>query len=79
MDKIFKFLKKRNKKERIHLMAAADLIVGNDLNNTDIKKLIGYENLYRIRIGKFRIIFKKSKKRNIVIKIDEKDDQTYKF
>ena len=79
MDKIFKFLRKRNKKERIRLMAVVDLIARNDLDNTDIKKLIGYGNLYRIRIGRLRIIFEKSKKGNIVIKIDEKDDQTYKF
>ena len=60
-------------------MAVVDMIAKNDLDNTDIKKLTGYENLYRIRIGRFRIIFEKSKKGNIVIKIDEKDDQTYKF
>ncbi len=79
MDKIFKFLRKRRKKERLLLMAAIDLIERGQLEHLDIKKLTGFDKYYRVRVGKFRIIFEKIPQKNQIIKVDEKDDQTYKF
>ena len=79
MEKIFKFLRKRRKKERLLLMAAIDLIERNQLENFDLKKLSGFDKRYRARVGKFRIVFEKMNGVNHVIKVDEKDDRTYKF
>ena len=40
------------------------------------KKLVGYEQLYRIRQGKYRIVFEVEKKKVviIVIKVDQRKD-----
>lgn len=77
MDKIFKFLQKRNKDERLKLLAVIRLISENNLENLDIKKLKGSENIFRVRVGRFRVIFEKSKKENIICSIAKRDDQTY--
>ena len=79
MDKVTKFLRKRNKKERLLLIATIDLIVNKKINNLDIRKVKSCSNIFRVRIGDFRIIFKRDKPRNNVIKIDNKNDQTYKI
>lgn len=79
MDKIFKFLRKRNNKERLLIMATVTLIVNRRTKNLDIKKLKGRKNVFRVRVSNFRILYKKSKPKNIIIKINERDDQTYKI
>lgn len=79
MDKIFKFLRKRTKKERLLLMALVDLIVQKKTESLDIKKLTGYDNLFRVRSGKFRVIFKMGQDESVIVKIDERDEQTYRL
>lgn len=70
MDKIKKFLKQRSKKEREIIAELICKILANELSGFTPKKLSGYKNLYRIRIGKIRIIFKKEKTGNTIINID---------
>ena len=78
MDKIFKFLNKRTKAERLKLMAVVSLIAKNELIDLDVKKLKGSPNIFRVRIGDFRIIFLRDKKENIIQSIAKRDDRTYK-
>ena len=40
----------------------------------DIKKLKGYQNMYRLRVGSFRIVFEKNGENYHVIKIDNRGD-----
>ena len=42
----------------------------------DVKKLSGFET-YRVRIGKFRIKFKKHETFNEIVEIVRRDDNTY--
>lgn len=79
MNKWFKYIKRLRKDEQIRLLEIIGLIMENQIEFLDIKKLSGYKNLYRVRIGRYRIIFKKSWKRNQIIKVDEKGDTTYNF
>jgi len=46
----------------------------------DIKKVSGVQNIYRVRISRFRIIYKIDweKKEINVIKIGKRDEKTYK-
>lgn len=64
--KAMKFISKQEKKqqERIFKAIYALPICG------DIKKMIGEDNLYRLRIGDYRILFEMSAKSNTVTLID---------
>jgi len=44
----------------------------NALPAGDIKKLTGYKNMYRLRVGDFRILFEKDGDKYHVIKIDNR-------
>lgn len=58
-SKIFeKFLKRQDKDFQKRVSAAIDTISVDPYNNNlDIKPLIDEENCYRLRIGKFRILY----------------------
>lgn len=74
MDKYLKFLNKINKTERNDLLCLIQGIVNGDMKSPNQKKLKGYENLYRIRHGKFRIVYRKEKTTNILVNIDYRKD-----
>lgn len=78
MDRISKFLQKRTAKERQAILAVVELLAFNELEHLDIKKLAGFKDRFRVRVGNFRIIFEKQKNENIVLKIDKRDEQTYR-
>lgn len=77
MDKIFKFLNKRSNEERHRLILAIKPISENNLGQLDIKKLKGHSNIFRARIGNFRIIFEKIGDENHINTIAKRDDRTY--
>lgn len=77
MDKIKKLFKKLSVADRAELLAVLEFLVANRLDGLDIKKLAG-ANLWRVRIGKFRIIFKRHGAENIVYEIRRRDENTYK-
>ncbi len=74
MDKIRKFLRRLNKTEKIKVLKLLHDISNNSLSKLTVKKLQGLKDLYRIRIGKIRIIFKKTDKKNVIINIDYRKD-----
>jgi|AntRauTorckE6833_2_1112554.scaffolds.fasta_scaffold04658_8 mRNA interferase RelE/StbE len=78
MEKIDKFIKKLNlkKAERIYLII--DKIINRDLKNIDIRKLKGYSDIYRARVGKYRIIYTDNQKEIRILEISKRNDQTYK-
>jgi mRNA-degrading endonuclease RelE of RelBE toxin-antitoxin system len=49
MDKIQKFLSKLTKKEQDILSELMVSIKNNSLDSIDVKKLVGEDNLYRVR------------------------------
>lgn len=77
MDKIEKLFRKLPSKERLHLSTAIDLLAENNLTGLDIKKLGGGE-FYRLRRGRYRILFKKDGEENVVYEIRLRNDNTYK-
>jgi len=53
-----KFLKSRNKNIQMKISKMIDVISINPYNNNlDIKELKGNKNHYRLRIGKYRILY----------------------
>lgn len=69
-DKIIKFIKKLTRSEKEKIQKAISCILKNKLERLDIKKLVGSRNLYRLRIGKIRIIYQEKNNINSIIDID---------
>jgi len=78
MNKVGKFIKKCDPKDRNILIDIFEKISKNDLANLDLKKLKGYDNYFRIRKGDLRIIFHLDKSGSPIIQyISKRDDNTY--
>lgn len=79
VDKIKKFLKKRDKKAAKMISEITDKICKGDLEGFDIRKIKTKKNekFYRLRKGRVRIIFQEIKGKFIVKMITYRDDQTY--
>ncbi|MGC9059003.1 MAG: type II toxin-antitoxin system RelE family toxin [Candidatus Aenigmatarchaeota archaeon] len=64
-----KFLKKLNPKLKEKIKKVISVLRFFPLVRLDIAKLAGYENIFRVRIGKVRILFEyQEKERKIFIK-----------
>lgn len=74
MDKIEKFLNKLMAAQRRKLEALIIKVVSNKLDDLNYKKLKGFETLYRVRVGKIRIVFEMGKNANKIINIDYRKD-----
>ena len=59
MDKIEKALQKLSHKERLALKELLEKLYSGKTKGLDIAKLKGYDNIFRVRKGKMRIIFKR--------------------
>lgn len=60
------FIRKQDKKQQERIFKAIYVLP----TLGDVKKMIGKDNLYRLRVGDFRILFEMSAKSNTVTLID---------
>lgn len=79
MPNIDKLLSKFRKEEREKIELLIKAVVSLDWRNLNIKKLKGYQNIFRVRKGKIRIIFSKNKKDIFILAIERRKEDTYKF
>lgn len=80
MDKISKTLKKFTEKERNQIKQILQKINLGDFKNLDIKKLKGRDDIFRVRYGKIRIIYRTDMNKNIfVLAMERRNDNTYRF
>lgn len=78
VDRIRKTLKRLSPKERVQLLEAVRRIKADNLIGLDVKKLQGRDDVYRVRKGLFRIIFRKIPNvENAIIAIERRSDTTY--
>lgn len=77
MDKIAKLLRKLSDKERAHVGHVLVLLLSGKTTSLDIKKLQGAEDIYRVRVGTLRIIFRKQKPDIRILEISRRDEGTY--
>ena len=59
MKNYLKFLSRLPKDLRERLLFVVSQIATGDLKGLDVKALLGFENVYRCRVGKLRILFRK--------------------
>jgi len=79
MNKIQKALQKFDESERIALKKIIVQIKSGNFSNLDLKKLKGHNNVFRVRKGKFRVIFSTGNDKIILIAIGRRNDTTYNF
>lgn len=79
MDKINKTILKIPDKQRKAVLAAAKQFRVGKLDNLDIKKLKGSKDLFRVRVGNYRIIMRTRPGRSpIVVDVSKRGEKTYK-
>ncbi|OIP80395.1 MAG: hypothetical protein AUK20_01410 [Parcubacteria group bacterium CG2_30_45_37] len=77
MDKITKALKKLTAGEKEIVKEILTKIDSLDFNGLDIKKLKGRQDIYRVRKGKIRIIYRLNDNRVIILTLERRNDNTY--
>ena len=78
MKNIDKFLRKLLASERLKVETAIEHILIGQIENLNVKKLTDEKDSYRVRVGRIRIIYKKYPTGNEIVKVDWRDDQTYR-
>jgi len=79
MSKLKKLLSKFDKEERRIIETLIERIISLNWRSLNVKKLKGYQNIFRVRKGKIRIIFAKEENNIFVFSIDRRSEDTYKF
>lgn len=77
MDKSEKFLRKLSKTDRQRIAMAVALIHTNNFEMLDLKKLAGSNDIFRVRVGNFRIKFRVCSNHNEILEIVRRSDHTY--
>lgn len=79
MHKIDKFLLKLDRKNRDLIELLIKKIKKEEIGDLDYKKLKGFNNIFRVRKRKFRIIYQKIKEEIKILVVDKKNDDIYKL
>ncbi len=78
VDKIEKALKKLKEKEREAIKSILTKIQKEKTRDLDIKKLKGRDDIFRVRKGKIRIVFRKNNENISILSIERRSDKTYR-
>jgi len=79
MDKIDKALSKLTFKEKEWMKNIIKALQLGRFDNMDIKKLKGFMDIFRVRKGGLRIVYQLLDRKIIILKIDKRKEDTYKF
>ncbi len=77
--RIKKFLKKLERKRRNNIASIIIRIETGNLSDLNVKKLQGFDDRYRVRVGRIRIIFEKDGFGFSIKSVSNRDDETYNF
>lgn len=78
MDRTTKFLKLLSKAERAKVEKVINLVLTQQTAELDVKKLTGYLNAYRVRIGDVRLIYLEHQDYNELLFVGRRSEKTYK-
>ena len=79
MDKIDKALSKLTLKEKERIRNVIEALQLGRFDNLNIKKLKGFRDVFRVRKGGLRIVYQLLDRNIIILKIDKRKEDTYKF
>lgn len=74
MDRINKFLNKLTRDKRERLLELIQNIYDSNTHLSGLKRIVGFKDLFRIRDGEFRIVFKKTKHGNEIVNVANRKD-----
>lgn len=77
-DKIKKLLGKLSPKEREIVKLLIMRVKLDDIEGLDIKQLKGHSDLFRVRKGRIRIVYRKTLSEFLIVRIDRRNEKTYK-
>ena len=77
MDAIQKALKKLSEKERAQVKEILGKLLANHTQGLDIKKLQGRDDIFRLRKGYIRIVYRKNGKAIFILLIERRNEKTY--
>ncbi|NBU33617.1 hypothetical protein EB118_06200 [bacterium] len=77
-DKIKKLLAKLKSQERELVKLLILRVKLDDTLGLDIKQLKGHSDLFRVRKGRLRIVFRKDANSFLIVRIDRRNEKTYK-
>lgn len=78
MDKVDKALAKLTEKERAKIRRILLMIQERNFVGLDVKKLVGQQAIFRVRSGKYRIIFRLSTEKDIfILAVEKRSENTY--
>jgi len=78
MDRIDKALVKLSTKEKEWVKEISAQLSRKETDNLNIKKLKGREDIFRVRKGDIRVIYRTEKEKLFLLAIERKNDNTYK-
>lgn len=77
MDPLEKLLRKIVKRDRVRILEALELLFVRDMETLRPQKLKGYDCIFRIRVGNYRIIYFDDGTRIILKAVKKRDESTY--
>lgn len=78
MEKIQKALQKLSEKERLQIRSILLSLKGGDWKGLNIQKLKGHRDVFRVRKGSIRIIYRQKGKEISILAIERRSKKTYK-
>jgi len=80
VDKITKLLQKLSDKERQKVKTVLTKLLAGETSSLDIKKLKDRSDIFRVRIGDLRIIYRTdSKEKIVVLTIARRNEEIYRI
>lgn len=77
MDAIRKALKKLNARERERVKEILTKLLSGNLQGLDIRKLKGRNDVFRVRKGDLRIVYRQEDKSIFILLIERRSEKTY--
>ncbi|OGE73600.1 MAG: hypothetical protein A3I07_01055 [Candidatus Doudnabacteria bacterium RIFCSPLOWO2_02_FULL_42_9] len=78
MDKIQKALNRLSEKEKRIVKDILDRLQTDDVIGLDLQKLKGNKDIFRVRKGDLRIIYRKVKRQIFILAIERRSEKTYR-
>ncbi len=78
MDKISKLLSKISAKDKEMIACSLEKLLEGSFSGLDVLKLKGSVDIFRVRVGKYRVIYQKALVEIRILEISKRDDNTYR-